>query len=119
MTQPRTLTELLELRCGAPTPALIERDRPVSYEQLLEESRRVATGLSDLGVSAGDRVAIWLPNLPAWLATFFACADLGAIAVAVNTRFRSAELADIVGRSGSKVLVFWPGFKRSDFAGVL
>ncbi len=119
MNQPRTLPELLAARSHAATPALIERDRPVTYAQLLDESRRVASGLATLGVSAGDRVALWLPNVPAWLATFFACAQLGAIAVAVNTRFRSKELADIVGRSGCKVLVYWPGFKRADFAGVL
>jgi len=119
VNQPRTLPELLEARSGASTPALIERDRPVSYAQLREESRRVASGLAALGVAAGDRVALWLPNVPAWLATFFACSELGAIAVAVNTRFRSKELADIVGRSRCKVLVYWPGFKRADFAGVL
>ncbi len=116
---PLTLPDLLRARSGARTPALIERDRPVSYASLLDESRRVATGLAQLGVTAGDRVALWLPNVPAWLATFFACAELGAIAVAVNTRFRSKEFADIVGRSGCKVLVYWPGFKRADFAAVL
>ncbi len=119
MAQPATFPRLLEARHDADTPALIERDRPVTYAQLQEESRRVAAGLAGLGVSAGDRVALWLPNVPAWLATFFACAELGAIAVAVNTRFRSHELADIVGRSGCKVLVYWPGFKRADFAGIL
>jgi fatty-acyl-CoA synthase len=115
----RTLPALLAARANHSTPALIERDRPVAYAQLLDESRRVATGLAALGVGPGDRVALWLPNVPAWLATFFACAQLGAIAVAVNTRFRSHELADIVGRSGCRVLVYWPGFKRADFAGVL
>lgn len=119
MNPPRTLTALLEARARLSTPALIERDRPVTYAHLLEETRRVAAGLASLGVSAGDRVALWLPNVPAWIATFFACAQLGAIAVAVNTRFRSRELADIVGRSGCKVLVYWPGFRRADFAGVL
>jgi fatty-acyl-CoA synthase len=44
---------------------------------------------------------------------------LGAIAVTVNTRFRSTEVADIVGRSGAKVLVFWPDFRHIDFAGIL
>ena len=68
---------------------------------------------------AGDRVALWLPNVPAWLVAFFACARLGAIAVAVNTRFRSSELADILQRSGARVLLFWPGFRGIDFAGVL
>ncbi|MBS0336879.1 MAG: AMP-binding protein [Proteobacteria bacterium] len=119
MPQPRTLPDLLEARAPLDSPALIERDRPVAYRQLLDESRRVAAGLAALGVTRGDRVALWLPNVPAWLATFFACAQLGAIAAAVNTRFRSHELADIVGRSGCKVLVYWPGFKRADFAGVL
>ena len=118
-SRPDTLPELLDARAGLRTPALISRDRPVSYSQLQEESRRVATGLRALGVTAGDRIALWLPNVPAWLATFFACTELGAIAVAVNTRFRSRELADIVGRSGCKVLVYWPGFKRADFAGIL
>ena len=119
MDRPRTLPGLLEARTHLATPALIERDRPVTYLALQDESRRVAAGLASLGVEAGDRVALWMPNVPAWLATFFACAQLGAIAVAVNTRFRSHELADIVGRSGCKVLVYWPGFGRADFAGVL
>jgi fatty-acyl-CoA synthase len=119
MQAPRTLPGLLEARAASATPALIERDRPVSYAHILDESRRVAAGLAGLGVAAGDRVALWLPNVPAWLTTFFACAQLGAIAVAVNTRFRAHELADIVSRSGCKVLVFWPGFQRADFSGVL
>jgi fatty-acyl-CoA synthase len=89
------------------------------YAELEAESARVATGLQRLGVGPGDRVAIWLPNSVAWLACFFACARLGAIAVSVNTRFRSSELADVLGRSGAKVLVFWPGFKEIDFAGIL
>ncbi len=98
---------------------LIDRGRPVGFRELAEESRRVAHGLERLGVGPGDRVALWLPNVPAWLATFFACAQLGAIAVSVNTRFRSHEVADIVERSGARVLVLWPGFKGIDFASIL
>lgn len=100
-------------------PALIDRDRPISAARLADEAARLATGLRSLGVGRGDRVALWLPDVPAWLATFFACGRLGAIAVSVNTRFRSGELADIVGRSGCKAIVFWPGFRNVDFAGIL
>jgi fatty-acyl-CoA synthase len=116
---PDTLPALLAQRVNTVTPALIERGRPVTFRALAEESRRVAQGLRRLGVQPGDCVALWLPNLPAWLAAFFACAQLGAIAVSVNTRFRSQELADILHRSRSRVLVFWPGFKGIDFAGIL
>jgi fatty-acyl-CoA synthase len=116
-----TLTAFLERLAAAHpgAPALIDRDRPIAYAALADESARVAAGLASLGIGAGDRVALWLPNLPAWLATFFACARLGAIAVSVNTRFRSHEVADIVGRAGCKAIVCWPGFRNIDFAGIL
>ncbi len=115
----QTLTQLLTNRVAAGGVALIDRDQPVTAAALDDESRRVAQGLYDLGVREGDRVAIWLPNVSAWLACFFACARLGAITVAVNTRFRSSEIADIVGRSGANVLIYWPAFRHIDFDGIL
>ena len=116
---PDTLPALLAQRVNTVTPALIDRGRPVSFRELAGESRRVAQGLRQLGVRPGDCVALWLPNVPAWLASFFACAQLGAVAVSVNTRFRSHELADILHRSRSRVLLFWPEFKGIDFSGIL
>ena len=41
------------------------------------------------------------------------------VAVSINTRFRAQEVADIVGRSGARLLVYWPGFKGIDFSGIL
>ncbi|MGE3773134.1 MAG: AMP-binding protein, partial [Gammaproteobacteria bacterium] len=86
---------------------------------LAAAGRRVASGLRGLGIGPGDRVALWLPNVPAWLECFFACARLGAIAVSVNTRFRAHEVEDILGRAGCRALVLWPGFKGIDFRGIL
>ena len=100
-------------------PALIHRDAPISWSELANQAARAAHGLRALGVGAGDRVAIWLPNVPQWFILYFACAQLGAIAVAVNTRFRSVEVADIVQRSGAKVLACMPGFRRIDFLAIL
>jgi len=99
--------------------ALIERERTISYAELDAEARRIACALSALGVVRGTRVAIWLPNVPAWFAVFFACARLGAIAVSVNTRFKSHEVQDIVGRSRCHALVYWPGFREIDFTAIL
>ena len=116
-----TLAALLG-RHAAETPegiAFIDRDRPLRYDELARESAGLAAGLARLGVGKGDRVAVWLPNIPAWFASFFACARLGAIAVAVNTRFKSGEVADIVQRSGAKILIYWPGFKGIDFNGII
>ncbi|SMF30117.1 fatty-acyl-CoA synthase [Tistlia consotensis] len=99
--------------------ALIYEGRRISFAELDERARRVAAGLAALGVGEGDRVAVWLPNVPAYLEVFVACCHLGAICVAVNTRFRSVEVGDIVGRTGASALVFWPGFKGIDFPGIL
>jgi fatty-acyl-CoA synthase len=114
-----TLAALLDAPMPGRAYALLDRDRPVNRAALADEAARLAAGLRALGIGAGDRVAIWLPNLPAWLATFFACGRLGAIAVSVNTRFRSHEVQDIVGRAGCRAIVFWPGFRNIDFAGIL
>ncbi len=100
-------------------PALLHGGRTISFAELLELSLRAARGLSDLGVGPGDRVALWLPNVPAYPILYLACIRLGAIAVAVNTRYRSVEVADIVGRSGAKVLACAPGFRHIDFLEIL
>jgi fatty-acyl-CoA synthase len=100
-------------------PAFIHGDRTLTFAELVECSLRAAQGLADLGVGPGDRVALWLPNVPAYPILYFACARLGAIAVAVNTRYRAVEVADIVGRSGAKVLACAPGFRNIDFLAIL
>src|SRR5947207_13536684 len=100
-------------------PAFVHGDRAVSFAELHEGSLRVAQGLGDLGVTAGDRVALWLPNVPAYPILYFACVRAGAIAVAVNPRYRAVEVADIVGRSGAKLLACAPGFRRIDFLSIL
>jgi fatty-acyl-CoA synthase len=100
-------------------PAIFYRGNSWSHADLLQETRCVATGLSNLGVKRGDRVAFWLPNTPAYLALYFACAQLGAIALAVNTRYRHGEVEDIVGRAGAKVLIVWPDFLGIPFLEIL
>ena len=100
-------------------PAFIHSERRLSFAELLDSAARAAQGLADLGVGPGDRVALWLPNIPAYPVLYFACTRLGAIAVAVNTRYRAVEVADIVGRSGAKVLACAPAFRRIDFLSIL
>jgi fatty-acyl-CoA synthase len=100
-------------------PAVLHGEHTLSFAELLDRALRVAQGLADLGVGPGDRVALWLPNVPAYPILYFACARLGAIAVAINTRYRAVEVADIVGRSSAKVLACAPGFRRIDFLSIL
>ena len=79
---------------------------------------RVAAGLRNGGVGSGDRVALWLPNGAGYLAAIFACARLGALAIHINTRFRAAEVGNLLRRSRAVALVTQWGFPPVNFAAI-
>lgn len=115
-----TLSGLLTRAAAAPTvPGLISPDGFMAYADLDYRSRRAAGGLAELGVAAGDTVAVWLPNIPAWLELEFALARLGAVAVAVNTRFGPHELQQLLADSRTRVLVCGSDAEHSGFWDVL
>lgn len=80
-------------------------DRSYTYAAVASEAQRVASGLAALGVSAGDRVAYLMPNIPEMLIGHNAVPLLGAVLVAVNTRLSGSEVGYILRHSGSRVLV--------------
>lgn len=100
-------------------PTLIYGDVSIGADALRRAVEGFAAGLDRLGVRRGDRIALWLPNCPAWLIAHLGASRIGAITVAVNTRFRSAELEDILTRSSATVLLYWPGFLDIDFDAIL
>ena len=116
-----TVSQLIDARADiAPQKiAVIDRGRIWTYAELVAESRRLAGGLLKLGIGSGDRVGFWLPNIAQYLTLHIACARIGAITISINTRFRSSEVGDIVGRSGCRALVLWPSFKDIEFLDIL
>ena len=117
----QTISEMLAgVRGRTPDAAAVAyRGRRFGWAALDDAARRTARGLSELGIGRGDRVALWLPNTPGYLVLWLGCARLGAVTVAVNTRFRAVEVADVVRRSGAKALTLWPGFRGIPFLDVL
>ena len=99
--------------------ALTCDDETLTFAGLEERSRFLAGGLARLGIGAGDKVAVWLPNLFAAVELEFALARLGVVAVALNTRFRAHEVEDILSRSDARALVYAPHFKGIDFSSIL
>ncbi|KAG1184001.1 hypothetical protein G6F35_015207 [Rhizopus arrhizus] len=96
--------DALAARCPEAS-LLIDQDQRISAAQLRAQSRALAAGFARIGVRPGHRVAVWLPNCAAWVESFLACAHLGAVVLAVNTRFRALEVADILGRGQADWLV--------------
>ncbi len=99
--------------------ALVARDRRLSFTELAHESERAADALGRLGVAAGTRVGILLPNRPEWLFCAFGAWKLGAIVVPLNTLFRLPELEYALRHADVAVLIAAAGFLRHDYAAML
>ena len=72
-----------------------------------------------LGVSPGERVAVWATNVPEWVVLQFALAKIGAILVTVNTALRGQEIDYLLRQSGTATLVTIRGFRDVDYIQVL
>jgi fatty-acyl-CoA synthase len=77
-------------------PALIFPDSQRTYSQLVANAMRIARGLRAMGVEPRANVGILMPTSPALVEMLFGVALCGAVAVLINARFRSAELAYVV-----------------------
>jgi long-chain acyl-CoA synthetase len=92
--------------------AILFEDRRVSYRDLDRAASRAALGLGAWGVGPGDRVALFLPNIPAFAVAYHAVLKLGAIAVSVNVMLTTEELAVLLEDAGARVVftvgALWP-----------
>lgn len=79
----------------------------VSYSKLGEGVSEVAEGLRRLGVRAGDRVALVLPNCPQHILAFYAVLRLGAVVVEQNPLYTSEELSKTFADHGARVAIAW------------
>jgi long-chain acyl-CoA synthetase len=80
-------------------------DQPVTVQQCDVMSDALAVDLQRRGVEPGDRVAMYLQNIPQVLITVLAAWKCGAVIVPCNPMLRERELAKILSDSGSRVIV--------------
>ena len=126
-TEPALLTTTIGENLARTTERFGERDALVdvhagvrfTYAEFLGIVRQVATGLLDLGVTAGDRVGVWSPNRWEWTVVQYATAEIGAILVNINPAYRTSELTYVLGQSGISVVLAAESYKDSDYAGML
>jgi len=88
--------------------AVVEGGRRFTYQEFGDRVERQAAALRQLGVQAGDRVAVLAPNGAMALEAHFAPMRIGAVLVMLNTRLAHAELEWILHHCGAKVLLVDP-----------
>ncbi|WP_077038206.1 FadD3 family acyl-CoA ligase [Pelomonas sp. KK5] len=99
--------------------AIVEGETRIDYAGLAAQGRRVARGLIALGVQAGDRVAVWAPNIHEWILAAVGTHMAGAVLVPINTRMKGEEAADILARSRARVLFCIGEFLGTDYPAML
>ena len=94
--------------------AVVDGDTRLTYAELHDQATSFGAALVASGVEPGDRVSIWAPNGGRWIVAVLGLLRAGAVLVPVNTRFKGAEAADILRRSGARVLVTVTDFLDAD-----
>ena len=85
--------------------AIIFLGRKYSYSELRELTYRFATELYELGVKNNDRVVIYLPNSPQWIAAYFGIQKIGAIPVPISPIYTPYEIRYMINDSGAEVIL--------------
>ncbi|MFE0019902.1 (2,3-dihydroxybenzoyl)adenylate synthase [Amycolatopsis sp. NPDC059021] len=85
--------------------ALISEDIRLSHADLGERADRLAAGLATLGIAAGDRVVVHLPNIPEFFVLTFALFRIGAIPVLALPAHRVQEIEHLCEASGAVAYV--------------
>ncbi len=99
------MSGVVDLFAGSPSIVHFDDGAEYAARELASEAATVAAWLHDQGVRHGDRVALHLPNSPAAVRALLGCASLGAVAVAVNTRYSRDEVDDLIERSGAMLTI--------------
>ena len=104
------IDDLLETRVQKTPqkPFVTFPDASFTYEETAATAKRYANALEGLGVEAGDRVGLFLPNSPPFLFCFFANAYLDSVTAPSNPEYQPAELEHSIDLSTPEILVTTP-----------
>ena len=90
--------------------AIIFHDQETSYFEFNQRANQVANALITLGVAPGDRVAMYMHNLPLFMEAYYGILKAGATIVPMNPLYKAGEVEYIVRDSGAKVLLTFAAF---------
>lgn len=94
---------------------VIEEDRVVTFLDLDKATQELAKALLASGIGKGSRVAFLFPNGIDFVTTFFAITRIGAIAVPVNTFYKTQELVWQLNHADAQMLITTDKFLQNDY----
>jgi len=85
--------------------AIAYSEQEISYAQLETFSNQFANSLIKLGLKKGDRVAIFLPNIPQFIIAYFGVLKAGTVVTAISPLYREREVEYQLADSGAETIV--------------
>ena len=85
-------------------PAIVFEGTSIDYATLDAHAARLARSLADAGIAPGDRVALYLPNIPAFPLAYLAIQRAGGVAVSLNSTLTAEEVQYILADCGARIL---------------
>jgi len=85
--------------------AIVYFDRKITYKELDAITDKFATALTDFGVKKGDKVAIFLPNIPQFIMAYYGAIKTGAIATAISPLYKEREVEHQLNDSEAETIV--------------
>jgi long-chain acyl-CoA synthetase len=85
--------------------AIVYDKQRISYKELYSKVRKLSKGLSSIGISRGDCIALILPNCPEFAIAFYAAAQLGAVVVPINHLFKEEEIRYYISDSNARLII--------------
>ncbi|MDN3646930.1 long-chain fatty acid--CoA ligase [Pontixanthobacter aestiaquae] len=92
-------------RCFPDAPLAYFMGRRFTYKELFSDAQRFALALKERGVEPGDRIGLFLPNVPLYISAYYGAMMAGAVVVNFSPLYTVEELAQQVADSGTKTLV--------------
>jgi len=95
-------------------PAVVYKDKVLNFAELNKEANRIAHALIERGVKRGDRVVMVLPNSIELVASYIGIQKMGGVAVPLDVRLSSEEIARIFNFTEAKCLLTMPAIDLPD-----
>ncbi len=118
---PLTVGALFEraAKIFADRPAILDHQRQWSFLELDAQRLQAARAFFAAGVQKGDSVAVWAPNLAEYVVAVAGLQSIGAVLIPLNTRFKTAEVQYILGKSRAVIVLTLEEFAGNRYVDML
>lgn len=86
-------------------PAVIFRNEPISFNELVQKVKEKSVGLKNIGIENGMHVGLMMANKPEYIVSYVSLLSLGATVVPINPLFKANEITYILNDSEAEALI--------------